>query len=34
MTPEEELQKDKEEKEKSDRSWKMLENVILDKRQK
>jgi len=34
MTPEEELQKGNEEKEKSDRSWEMLKNVILDKRLK
>jgi hypothetical protein len=34
ITPEEESQRSKEEKEKSDRSWEMLKNVIIDKRPK
>jgi hypothetical protein len=34
ITPEEELQRNEEEKEKSNRSWEMLKNVILDKRKK
>ncbi len=34
ITPEEELQRNQEEKEKIDRSWELLKNVILDKRKK
>jgi hypothetical protein len=34
ITPEEELQRNQEEKEKIDRSWEMLKNVILDQRKK
>jgi hypothetical protein len=34
IAPEEALQRNQEEKEKSDRSWEMLNNVILDKRKK
>ena len=34
ITPEEELQKSKEEKEKIEGSWEVLKNVIIDKRTK
>ena len=34
ITPEEESQRSKEEKEKSDRSWEMLKNIIIEKHTK